>query len=121
VGRGARPAREQVSKEERFSKLHCGRCRKPLSQCNFKAVNKGATYWVCCVCSEELRASGGQDSTVVWDCPTAAKGKGGCKCCCAAAKERQVSGGKRPKSRFSSRKKRKWTEQRNNKLRKGDQ
>jgi hypothetical protein len=25
---------------------HCGRCMKPLSESHFKAVNKGATYWV---------------------------------------------------------------------------
>jgi hypothetical protein len=30
VGRGARPAAEKVSEEDRFSKLHCSRCVKRL-------------------------------------------------------------------------------------------
>jgi hypothetical protein len=47
VGRGARPAAAPVSTAERFVKLHCGCCMKPLLENHFKAVNKGATYWVC--------------------------------------------------------------------------
>ncbi len=54
VGRGARPAAEPISEEDRFSKLHCGRCRKPLSESarHHKALNKGATYWVCGECDK---------------------------------------------------------------------
>jgi hypothetical protein len=84
VGRGARLAAEPVSEEYRFSKFHCGRCMKPLSESikDAKALNKGATYWVCGVCDEELRACGGLDRKAVWKCPTAAEGGSGCKCCC---------------------------------------
>jgi hypothetical protein len=31
VGRGARQAAEPISEDNRFSKLHCGRCMKPLA------------------------------------------------------------------------------------------
>ncbi len=125
VGRGARPAAEKISEEDRSSKLHCGCCRKPLSALTFKAANKGATYWVCGACDQELRARracGGQDSKDVWKCPTAAKGDSGCVCWCAVAKKQQVSGGKRPKSKgHTSSKKQKWTTQKKNESQKGDQ
>jgi hypothetical protein len=99
VGRGARPAVHTVSEEERFSKLHCGCCMKPLPESRHKAVNEGATHWVCSKCDQELRARGEQDITEVWKCPSAAKGKSGCLCWSAKAKKQKVGGGKRPKSR----------------------
>jgi hypothetical protein len=93
--RRGHPLADKVSVEDRFSKLRCGCCMKPLSESTqqAKAVNKGATYWVCGVCAKELRA----DSKDVWDCPTAAEGKSGCLCWCAAAKKQQMGGGKRKK------------------------
>ncbi len=124
VGQGARgPVAALVSEEDCSSKLHCGCCRKPLSQCDFKALNKGATYWVCNGCDKELRARArrGQASTEVWRCPTAAKGWRDCKCWCADGKKQQVGGGKRPKSKgFLSLKERKWDAQRNE-FQEGDQ
>ncbi len=85
VGRGARSAVAPISEEDRFSKLHCGRCIKPLSESasthHSKAFNEGATYWVCGMCDEELRARGGQDSNA-WRCQTAREGNSGGKCCC---------------------------------------
>jgi hypothetical protein len=94
---------------------------KPLSENHSKAVNKGATYWVCGVWDEELRACGGQDSKALWKCPTAREGGDGCKCC-ADAKKQQVSAAKRPKSKgLSSPKKRKWTAQRKTEFQEGDQ
>jgi hypothetical protein len=83
VGRGARPATEPVSEEERFSKPHCGRCLRPVPESrNHKELNKDAWSWICNVCNEELRACGRQDRKAVWDCPTAAEGLRGCMCCC---------------------------------------
>ncbi len=85
AGRGARPAAPLVSEEERFFKLHCGRCRKPSAAVNrHKAVNEGVTYRICMVCYCERRACGGQDSKV-WECPSAAKGKSDCLCWCEPA------------------------------------
>ncbi len=69
-----------ISNEDRFSKLQCGRCTKPLSARHTKAGHAGATYWVCGECDDELRARGGQDRKAVWDCPTAAVGGSGFKC-----------------------------------------
>jgi hypothetical protein len=123
VGRGARPPVEPVSEKDRFSKLHCGRCMKPLSDSSrHKALNKSAWYKVCSECDEELRARGGLDSMEVWKCPTTAEGGSGCKCC-AVAKKQQVCGGKRKKGGkgFSSPKKRKWTAHRKNESQEGDQ
>jgi hypothetical protein len=74
---------------------------KPLSKGNHKAVNEGATYWVCY--GDSFCAS-----LAVSKCPTAAEGGSGCKCC-ADAKKQQVCAGKRPKNKlFSSTKKQKW-------------
>jgi hypothetical protein len=89
VGAHGRPAAEPISEAHRFCKLHCSRCMKPLSETahNSKALNKDALYWVCSICDKELRARGGQDSKVVWDCPTAAEGGSGCKCCCDKPKQ----------------------------------
>ncbi len=47
---------------DRCSKFHCGCCMKALSEPrsgNLKAVNKGATYWICAMCRRVPRA--------VWD------------------------------------------------------
>jgi hypothetical protein len=83
---------------------------KPLSESahNSKAVNEGATYWVCSPCDKKLRARGEQDSTEVWKCPpkcpTAAKGERGCNCCCEP--KRAAPSGKKRKI-FSSSKKQK--------------
>jgi hypothetical protein len=119
VGRGARPAAELVSEEERFSKLHCGCCRKPLSEShNHKAVEKGATYWVCGECDKELSACGGLDRQAEWKCPTAADGGSDCLCWSAAAKK-QPDAKKRPKS-FSSSKKQRWQAQRMQELQESD-
>ncbi len=103
VGRGARPAAGKVSEEDRFSKLHCGRCMKELfdSKHKHKALNKGATYRICMDCYFEQRGSGEQDSKV-WECPSAAEGKSDCLCSCAPKQAAQ--GGKRRKSTVSSRK-----------------
>ncbi len=89
---------------------------------NSKALNKGATYWVCAICAKELRARGGRESKAVWDCPTAAKSdKDGCKCC-ADAKKQQVGGGKRPKSKvYTSSKTQKANKRRKSELQEGDQ
>ncbi len=57
VGRGARSSAPRVSEEDRFRKLHCGRCMKELSaKAKNKAPNKGAAYRNCLVCYFELRA-----------------------------------------------------------------
>jgi hypothetical protein len=81
-------------------------------------LNKGATYWVCGTCDEELRACGGLDRKAVWDCPTAAEGKRGCKCCC---KPKQAArSGKRRKAIFTPSKKHKADARRKKKFREGD-
>jgi hypothetical protein len=100
VGRGARPAVEKVSKEERFSVRHCSRCMKRLSPAsNYKAVNAGATYWVCGECDQGLRARRSlSESKAEWDCPTAREGGDDCTCC-TEAKKPHVCGGKRPKGK----------------------
>ncbi len=108
VGTGMQDA-EPISEADRFSKLHCGRCMKPLSESPIthlsKALNKDAWYWVCGIYDEELRARGGQDSKAVWDCPTARDGGQGCKCCCKAKQAPPHS--KRCKSGFTPPKARK--------------
>jgi hypothetical protein len=122
VGGGARPAAELTSEADSFSKLHCGRCVKPLSESasthHSKAVNEGATYWVCGVCDEKLRACG-QDRKAVSHCPTAAEGGSGCKCCCKpkqAPTSKRKAGGKG----FSSPKMRKLKARRKNEFQEGD-
>jgi hypothetical protein len=95
VGRGARPAAEPISEANRFSKFHCGRCMKPLSEhpslqsaqqgrqiLDLRRMRRGAA---------RVRRAG---QRAVWDCPTAAEGGSGCKCWCADAKKQQVVGGK---------------------------
>ncbi len=125
VGRGARPAAEPISEGNRFSKLHCGRCMKPLSEGastrHAKAVNEGATYWVYWKCDEELRARGGQDSKA-WRCPTALDGNSGCLCTSDKPKQAAPSF-KRNASRrsFIPPKKRKWEALTKNNCREGDQ
>ncbi len=124
MGRGACPAAEPVSEEDCFSKPHCGRCRKPLSESarKHKALDKSAWYKVCIECNKELRACGGQDSKEVWDCLTAAVGGSGCLCCCADAKKQQVCSYKRPKSKlFSGSKKQKYITRTKNESPEGDE
>ncbi len=124
VGRGARPPVERVTKEDRFSEPHCGCCMKPLSEsAHYKAVNKGATFWVCSECDVELRARGGQDSTEVWRCPTAAEGDSGCLCWSAAPKKEQLGRNARKMigKGHTSAKKQKWMAQRMNKSQEGGQ
>ncbi len=88
VGRCGRPAAPPVSMAERFSKIHCGRCIKPLPEKkNRKALNKGGWFWVCHI------ACSGMGSTDEWKCPTAADGERGCKCCCEP--KQAAPGGKR--------------------------
>jgi hypothetical protein len=101
-----RPAAPPISEEERFSKLHCGRCMKPLppaSSYNKKALNKDAWYKVCTKCFAELHAE------EAWKCPpacpTAAKGVNDCLCC-AVAPGQHVDKAKR-KSNLSWKKKQK--------------
>jgi hypothetical protein len=103
-GPGARPPVEPISEKDRFKKLHCGRCMKPLSESahNSKEVNEGATYWVCSVCVKKLQARGGQDSNSVWDCPTARDGDQG-GACCTKAKEAAPRSGTRGATRASHR------------------
>ncbi len=110
VGRGGRPAAEPVSMAERLSKLHCGCCMKPLSEKTvkvfkaLKAVNKGATYWVCGVCYDDLSGCGGEQ-VEEWLCPTAADGGDDCLCWCEPKQAPRWK--KRRKSTFSSSKTRK--------------
>ncbi len=100
AGRGAHPAAGPVSEEDRTRKLHCGRCTKELSaKANNKALNKGATYWICMVCYFELRAEEEQDE---WECPracpSAAAGRSDCLCWCEPKQAAQ--GRKRRKCGF---------------------
>ncbi len=112
----SRQAAPPISVAERFSKLHCGRCLKPLAALRLKAENKGATYWVCGDCDKKLRrraAAGQRDSTEVWSCPSAAEGEteSGCLCWSPVAKKPQQGGVKRKGGKgYTSPKKEKWIE-----------
>jgi hypothetical protein len=100
AGRGARPGAGKISEEDRFSKLHCGRCMKELSgKHRHKALNKGATYRICMVCYFELRAEQDEEAwTRPPACPSAAEGDSDCLCWC---EPKQAAKGKRRKSTVS--------------------
>jgi hypothetical protein len=74
---GGRQPPPKVSEAERLSKLHCGCCMTQLTERHapLKALNKGATYWVCWACDKK------PGSKLEWLCPTAAEGTRGCLCC----------------------------------------
>ncbi len=116
VGDG-RPAAAPISKKDRFNKRHCGRCMKPLPEASnaTKALHKGAWYWACATRQAACA------STEVWKCPTAAKGKRGCKCCCgpkqAAPSRKRKAGGKC----LTSSKKETWKKRTMDEFQKGKQ